>query len=74
MADGQHGAARTSGTRANALALVGYAVVLSACAGGSMRGQVASAEQRSTAEYDLARDAFQNTRLREALAHVEKAL
>jgi len=38
-----------------------------------MRG-VASAEQRSTAEYDLARDAFQNNRLREALDHVQKAM
>jgi type IV pilus assembly protein PilF len=70
----QHGAARTSGTKANALALVGCAVVLAACSGTSTRGPVASAEQRSTAEYDLARDAFQSTRLREALAHVEKAL
>ncbi|WP_044247588.1 tetratricopeptide repeat protein [Chondromyces apiculatus] len=31
-------------------------------------------EQRSLAEYDLARDAFQNGRLREALAHIEKSL
>jgi Tfp pilus assembly protein PilF len=33
-----------------------------------------SDEQRSTAEYDLAREAFQSGRLREALGHVEKAL
>lgn len=35
---------------------------------------VANPEQRGAAEYDLARDAFQGTRLREALDHVEKAL
>jgi tetratricopeptide (TPR) repeat protein len=33
-----------------------------------------SADQQSIAEYDLGRDSFQNGRLREALAHVEKAL
>jgi type IV pilus assembly protein PilF len=35
---------------------------------------VASAEQRGLAEYDLARDAFQNRRFREALDHIQKAL
>ncbi|AKT42302.1 uncharacterized protein CMC5_065250 [Chondromyces crocatus] len=46
-------------------------VAAGACAA-SQAGQ--GGEQRSVAEYDLARDAFQNDRLREALDHVEKAL
>jgi Tfp pilus assembly protein PilF len=50
------------------LALVG---ALAGCKGG--RG-VASTDQRSLTEYDLARDAFQGGRLREALDHVQKSL
>lgn len=74
---------RTAATRAGCIR--GVAVVLSllarsallplapAACGGAQ--QVAHADEtRSLAEYDLARDAFQNGRLREALAHVEKAL
>jgi tetratricopeptide (TPR) repeat protein len=41
---------------------------------GASQGGAQGGEQRSVAEYDLARDAFQNGRLREALDHVEKAL
>jgi type IV pilus assembly protein PilF len=37
-------------------------------------GNLASEEQRSTAEYDLARDAFQRMNFREALDHVQKSL
>lgn len=43
-----------------------------ACGAAQEGGQ--GSEQRSVAEYDLARDAFQNGRFREALAHVERAL
>ena len=41
---------------------------------GAAQGGGQGSEQRSVAEYDLARDAFQNGRLREALAHVEQSL
>lgn len=47
-------------------------MVVSGCS--ASRGPVAGGEQRSLAEYDLARDSFQGQRLREALDHVEKAL
>lgn len=45
---------------------------LAACGGAQPAAQ--ADETRSLAEYDLARDAFQHGRLREALAHVEQAL
>ncbi|WP_437969610.1 tetratricopeptide repeat protein [Sorangium sp. So ce260] len=45
---------------------------LAACGGAQPAAQ--ADETRSIAEYDLARDAFQHGRLREALAHVEQAL
>src|SRR5262249_49393949 len=54
------------------VALASALGLLCACAGA--QGGTASSEQRSIAEYDLARDAFQNQRLREALDHVQKAL
>lgn len=41
---------------------------------GATQAGAQSVEQQSVAEYDLARDAFQNGRLREALDHIEKAL
>ncbi|WP_437939941.1 tetratricopeptide repeat protein [Sorangium sp. So ce341] len=47
-------------------------IALAACGGAQPAAQ--ADETRSLAEYDLARDAFQHGRLREALAHVEKAL
>lgn len=72
MTDGRHGAARGIGATAGAVAVLGCAVGLGCSA--STRGPVANPEQQSTAEYDLARDAFQNGRSREALGHVEKAL
>jgi type IV pilus assembly protein PilF len=72
VTDGRHGAARRSGAKARAIAILGCAAVVGCSA--SSRGPVASPEQRSTAEYDLARDAFQSSRFREALDHVEKAL
>ncbi|AUX21063.1 hypothetical protein SOCEGT47_015410 [Sorangium cellulosum] len=47
--------------------------LLPAACGGAQ--PVAQADEtRALAEYDLARDAFQNGRLREALAHVERSL
>ncbi len=45
---------------------------LAACGGAQPAAQ--ADETRSIAEYDLARDAFQHGRLREALAHIEQAL
>src|SRR5689334_6229098 len=48
------------------------AAPLAACGGAQPAAQ--ADETRSLAEYDLARDAFQHGRPREALAHVEKAL
>jgi type IV pilus assembly protein PilF len=64
--------ARTRWTRGAAafVSLVSIAVV--ACGAAQPAGQ--GSEQRSIAEYDLARDAFQRNRLREALGHVETAL
>jgi Tfp pilus assembly protein PilF len=47
-------------------------LALAACGGAQPAAQ--SSDARSIAEYDLARDAFQRSRLREALAHVEEAL
>lgn len=41
---------------------------------GTGSGAAGPADVRSNGEYDLARDAFQNQRLREALDHVQKAL
>lgn len=57
-------------------------VVLAACLAASLAAAcasttpagVAAPEQRSIAEYDLAREAWQNGRLREALAHVDQAI
>ena len=52
-------------------------LLLSAMAAGCLGGagpDTANVDQRSLAEHDLARDAFQNGRLREALEHVQKAL
>lgn len=70
----------TAATRAGCIR--GAAAVLSlwsllplapmACGGAQPAAQ--ASEARSVAEYDLARDALQNGRLREALAHVEEAL
>jgi Tfp pilus assembly protein PilF len=58
-------------------AAVAWAVCCAAaavsCAGARSPGS-SNPEQQSIAEYDVARDAFQNQRLREALEHVEKAL
>lgn len=47
-------------------------IAVAAC--GAARPAEQGDEQRSVAEYDLARDALQSSRLREALGHVEKAL
>lgn len=57
-------------------AAIGLTVLLGAtpaCSSGNGPG-AASADQQSLAEYDLAKDAFQNGRLREALEHAQKAI
>jgi type IV pilus assembly protein PilF len=53
--------------------VAGFGLALAGCSafGGS---EPANVDQRSLGEYDLARDAFQAGRHREALQHVEKAL
>ena len=60
--------------RLGAAALFGCAVAFSSFACGAAGGRDGSAEPRSNAEYDLARDSFQNGRPREALDHAQKAL
>lgn len=62
--------------RASLALVLGASITLGACAGAGAGAQEGGqgADQRSVAEYDLARDAFQNGRFREALDHVEKAL
>ena len=54
--------------------LVGVIAPLTLVCCAATAGGAQGADQRSIAEYDLARDAFQNGRLREALEHVEQAL
>jgi Tfp pilus assembly protein PilF len=58
--------------RRTSLAALGV-VLLTACSAGG-GAPVAGAETRSLGEYDLARDAFQGNRFREALDHVQKSL
>jgi Tfp pilus assembly protein PilF len=48
--------------------------LVAACSGTGNGAPVAGAETRSLGEYDLARDAFQGNRFREALDHVQKSL
>ncbi len=62
------------GRRIGACAALSAALIAAGSACGATQAGAQGAEQRSVAEYDLARDAFQNGRLREALAHVESAL
>jgi type IV pilus assembly protein PilF len=62
---------RVSFTRALVLGLV-FGLAASACAGGQERASAADA--KALAEYDLARDAFEAGRLREALGHVQSSL
>jgi Tfp pilus assembly protein PilF len=50
------------------------AFAVAGCGASRGAGAAPSTDQRSLAEYDLGRDAFQNGRLREALDHVQKAL
>lgn len=54
--------------------LVGVIAPLTLVCCAATAGGAQGADQRSIAAYDLARDAFQNGRLREALEHVEQAL
>ena len=69
---------RTTRRRTLRIARALGAGIVSACVWGlSCAGAqtgVGSDQDRSIAEYDLARDAFQNGRLREALGHVQGAL
>lgn len=80
MSDGRQSGARGTRARHAAAALLGLAAVsslssLSSLACVPATGPAsASDETRSTAEYDLAGDAFKNRKLREALDHVNKAL
>jgi Tfp pilus assembly protein PilF len=70
MTDGHHsGRTRIRARRAACAALLGLA--LTGCGRGASSPQD---ELRSTAEYDLGREAFQSQRLREALDHVQKSL
>jgi Tfp pilus assembly protein PilF len=72
MTDGRHSATEQSTARLGAAVLAGWLVFGAGC--GGAQGPGGNGEQRSLAEYDLGRDAFQNQRLREALDHVQKAL
>lgn len=60
--------------RFGAVALLAATLALLAGCGGAGGTGGASDERLSTAEYDLARDAFEKQHLREALEHVDKAL
>ncbi|WP_437679448.1 tetratricopeptide repeat protein [Sorangium sp. So ce131] len=66
-------AATRAGCIRGAAAVLSLVSLLPAACGGAQPAAQAN-ETRSLAEYDLARDAFQNGRLREALGHVEQAL
>jgi Tfp pilus assembly protein PilF len=60
--------------RSRALALISLVLCLAMAGCGAVQEGGQGADQRSVAELDLARDAFQNGRFREALEHVELAL
>lgn len=79
MTDGRHaasmgfwGRSALAPSAALALASVVGLLLTPACGAAETQG-AASPQQQSTAEYDLAREAFQAGRLREALDHVQKA-
>lgn len=85
MPDGSHSApshvagpraSRASGAvrRLGAVALAAVAAVTSTGVGCKGRGAQGATDQRSLGEYDLARDAFQVGKLREALDHVQKSI
>jgi Tfp pilus assembly protein PilF len=78
MTDGRHSGARGSRARRWAAIALGFAAsalvpCFAACVPSSGPAS-ASDETRSTAEYDLAGDAFKNRKLRDAIDHVQKAL
>lgn len=57
------------------LVTIGVALATAGCSGGSNNNnQAQSPETQSFAEYDLAKDAYKRGKLREVLAHVQKAL
>jgi tetratricopeptide (TPR) repeat protein len=84
----QHAALRRQGGQtalaarasAGAVAVAAWLASTAACGASNNNANTAgppskaSPEQRSTAEYDLAREAFQSGRLREALQHVQTAI
>ncbi|MEZ4297308.1 MAG: tetratricopeptide repeat protein [Polyangiaceae bacterium] len=72
MADGFHGRGRGQATRA--FGAVFCSIVASAACSSSNQNPAQSPEAQSTAEYDLARDAYKNEKLRDVLAHVQKSL
>jgi tetratricopeptide (TPR) repeat protein len=84
MTDGRHGRQDEQRRRRDValpLLLAAAAAVAAGCGtgcgtmgGGGTVGPAGTDEQRSTAEYDLAGDAFKNHRLREAIEHVQQAL
>jgi type IV pilus assembly protein PilF len=57
----------------NTALVLGVAVATAACAPESKGPQAASPERQAAAEYDLARDAFDKGRVREALDHAQRA-
>lgn len=54
--------------------LVTFVVGLSGSACAASQGHTEESDRKALAEYDLAREAFEGGRLREALAHVERSL
>jgi Tfp pilus assembly protein PilF len=83
MTDGRHSTAEGTKARrvADRLGSASAGVILLGSVTGGLSGCLpprgpgaASDEARSTAEYDLAGDAFRNRRLREAIDHVQQAL
>jgi type IV pilus assembly protein PilF len=73
MPDRTSTAARWLSRRGSVRSMLLAAVALAGCAGSSAAGGK-SADQQSLAEYDLAREAFEHGRYREALDHIEKSV
>jgi type IV pilus assembly protein PilF len=75
MADGSHGRRRKKAARrAIAPALIGLSSIACAACTSSTQNPAQSPEAQSHAEHDLAKDAYKKGRLREVLAHVQKAV
>jgi type IV pilus assembly protein PilF len=75
MADGSHGRRRKKAARrAIAPALIGLSSIACAACTSATQNPAQSPEAQSHAEHDLAKDAYKKGRLREVLAHVQKAV